>query len=81
MHIGAEFSKFQRLPRFYLQINLSDNFKYSKHRSQQESGSKTQGTNRVELQYVHSSQPFLNSTNLLSQNKIDHIQQNWLHYL
>jgi hypothetical protein len=35
MRIGAEFSKFQRLPRFYLQINLSDNFKYSKRRSQQ----------------------------------------------
>jgi hypothetical protein len=41
-----------------------------------ESVSKTQGTNGVELQSVPSSMTLLNSKNLHSQNKTDHIQLN-----
>jgi hypothetical protein len=42
---------------------------------------KTQRMNGVQLQCVHSHLPFLNSKNLVSQNKADYMQLIWLHYL
>jgi hypothetical protein len=43
-----------------------------------ESPPKTQGTDGVELQGVHSTLPYLNSKNLLSQNKTDHSRHHYL---
>jgi hypothetical protein len=46
-----------------------------------QSALRTQETNGLELLGVYSPLPLLNSKNLLSQNKTDHIQLNGLHYL
>jgi hypothetical protein len=42
---------------------------------------KAQGTNGLELQCVHSPLSLLNSKNLLTQNKSDHLQLSWFLYL
>jgi hypothetical protein len=63
--MGADFSKFQRVLRFRLQILPADNLKGL--RTQPSTGNRRQntGTNAVEIQGVHSL-PLLNSNNLLS---------------
>jgi hypothetical protein len=71
-HTGTDFSKFQGVLKFALQILLADNLKGLKTQPTTKSRhQETQGTNGMELQSVHSLMPLLNSKDLLSQNKTD----------
>jgi hypothetical protein len=64
-----------------LQILPADNQTIQNTVNGKESAPKLQGTNGVELQCVHLPLPLLNSKNFLGQNKTDHLELNWLHYL
>jgi hypothetical protein len=80
--LGASFSKFQGVLRLVSQIIPANNLqKIENAADDKESAPKARGTNGVELQGVYSPLPLLNSENLLSQNKTDHLQLNRLHYL
>jgi hypothetical protein len=76
--MGTNFSKLQGVLSFVLQVLPADNLK----------GFKTQSTTKSrhqkykeQTECVHLPLPLLNAKNLLTQNKIYHIQLNQLHYL
>jgi hypothetical protein len=79
--MGTDFPEFQEVLRFALQILPTDSQRIQNAADDKNSAPKTQETNGVQLQGVHSPLQLLNSKNLLSQNKIDHIQLNRLHHL
>jgi predicted GIY-YIG superfamily endonuclease len=79
--MGADFTKFQGVLRFALQILPADNLKGFKMQPTTKSWHQKHKEQTVELQDVHSPLQLLNYKNLLSQNKTDHIQRNWLHCL
>jgi hypothetical protein len=72
--MGANLSKFQGVLRFELHILPTGILKSFKTADDKEPTPKTQGTNGMELQCVHSPLPLLNSENL-------HIKLNRFHCL
>jgi hypothetical protein len=78
LHMGTDFSESQ------VCVTNSPGGQYQRIQNtadDKESAAKSQGTNGVELQGVHSPLLLLNCKNLLSQNETDHTQLNQLHNL
>jgi hypothetical protein len=80
MIMGADFKNFREYSGLRHKFSRQTVSKDSKA-ADDKGWHQNKGTNGVELQGVHSPLPLLNSKNILSQNKIDYIHLNRLHYL